>query len=109
MVNKLNPSFPLPSPFNLDSFRGVSDFLTTLLQSLQGLEREQTLVINGLIDEQTAPMKPVGLKSYVKTALPAASLYTGAMIFVTNDVGGSTPAFSDGTNWRRVADRAVIS
>jgi hypothetical protein len=31
------------------------------------------------------------------------------MIFVSNEAGGGTLAFSDGTNWRRVADRAVIS
>ena len=33
----------------------------------------------------------------------------GAMIFVTDEVGGAVPAFSDGTDWRRVTDRAVIS
>lgn len=30
-------------------------------------------------------------------------------IFVTDETGGATPAFSDGTNWRRVSDLAVIS
>ena len=52
---------------------------------------------------------PVILKSYAKASLPAAASYTGAMIYVTDDVGGATPAFSDGTNWRRTADRNVIS
>lgn len=47
------------------------------------------------------------LPKYVKAALPAQSV--GGMIYVTDDVGGATPAFSDGTNWRRVADRAIIS
>lgn len=109
MANKLNPSFPMPAPFNLTDFGNISDYLTFLLQSLQGLEREQTLVINAIIDEVKTPMGPTGLKSYLKTALPSAALYANAMIFVSNDVGGSTPAFSDGTNWRRVADRAIIS
>lgn len=48
------------------------------------------------------------LPSYVKTALPAVSP-AGRMIYVTNDVGGAVPAFSDGVNWRRVTDRAVIA
>lgn len=48
------------------------------------------------------------LPSYVKTALPAPAP-AGRMIFVTNDVGGAVPAFSDGTNWLRVTDRAIIS
>lgn len=48
------------------------------------------------------------LESYSKSALPTTSL-TGGMIFVTDDVGGSIVAFSDGTNWRRMTDRAIIS
>ena len=52
---------------------------------------------------------PVLLPSYLKTALPSAASNTGAMIYVTDDVGGAVPAFSDGTNWRRVTDRNVIS
>ena len=34
---------------------------------------------------------------------------SSALIFVTNETGGSVPAFSDGTNWRRVTDRAIVS
>jgi hypothetical protein len=49
------------------------------------------------------------LKSYVKTDLPDPVPVPGMMIFVSNDVGGSTPAFSDGTSWRRTSDRAVIA
>ncbi len=52
---------------------------------------------------------PVALASFVKTDLPDATRWTGSWIFVTDDVGGSIPAFSDGTNWRRATDRAVIS
>jgi len=31
------------------------------------------------------------------------------VIYVSNETGGATLAFSDGTNWRRVQDRAVVS
>lgn len=47
------------------------------------------------------------LPRFAKAALPPATL--SAMIYVTDDVGGAVPAFGDGTNWRRVTDRAVIS
>lgn len=38
------------------------------------------------------------------TANPA-----GQFVFCSNESGGSVPAFSDGTNWRRVTDRAIVS
>jgi hypothetical protein len=31
------------------------------------------------------------------------------MIYVIDESGGAVPAFSDGTAWRRVTDRAVVS
>jgi hypothetical protein len=36
-------------------------------------------------------------------------MWTGAHVFVTDDVDGGVEAFSDGVNWRRVTDRAIIS
>lgn len=53
---------------------------------------------------------PIRVKSYVKTATPSASASgAGAVIFVSNETGGAVLAFSDGTVWRRVTDRAAIS
>lgn len=49
----------------------------------------------------------VQLKSYTTSTLPPASV-AGGMIYVTDAVGGSVPAFSDGSDWRRVTDRVVI-
>lgn len=53
--------------------------------------------------------QPLPLKSYTVAGVPDASLYTGHIIYVSNETGGATLAFSDGTDWRRVQDRAVIS
>ena len=50
----------------------------------------------------------VQLTSYTVATLPEASI-AGGMIFVTDETGGSIPAFSDGNNWRRATDRAVVS
>lgn len=53
---------------------------------------------------------PVKVKSYVKTALPpAAATGPGALVYVSNEAGGAVIAFSDGSAWRRVTDRAVVS
>jgi hypothetical protein len=49
-----------------------------------------------------------GLDSYTLATLPAAS-GTKRMIYVSDETGGATPAFNDGTNWRRVTDRAIVS
>jgi hypothetical protein len=41
--------------------------------------------------------------------MAAAKAKAGAEAFCTNETGGAVPVFSDGTNWRRVTDRAIIS
>ena len=51
---------------------------------------------------------PVQMPSYSVAGAPSASP-AGQMVYITNETGGATIAFSDGTNWRRVSDRAVIS
>ena len=53
---------------------------------------------------------PARLPSYTTSTLPSASgAGAGSMVFVTDEAGGAVPAFSDGTDWRRVTDRAVVS
>lgn len=47
--------------------------------------------------------------SYTVLTLPSAATYTAGIIYVSNETGGATLAFSDGTNWRRVQDRNVVS
>ena len=62
-----------------------------------------TLVTSGLIypDQFVLP-------SYTVSTLPAATP-AGQMVYVTNESGGAVPAFADGTNWRRVTDRAIVT
>ena len=52
---------------------------------------------------------PIPLMSYAVAELPDATLWLGAVVYVSNETGGAVVAFSDGTNWRRVTDRAVCS
>lgn len=58
--------------------------------------------------EVLADLYDIQMPSYTVAGVPSAAI-AGKMIYVTNEVGGAVPAFSDGTNWRRVTDRAIIS
>ena len=49
-------------------------------------------------------------KSYTVANVPSASAEgKGAIIYVDDESGGPTMAFSDGANWRRCTDGAVVS
>lgn len=50
----------------------------------------------------------VTLQRVEKAKLGTPSLCRGQFVIVTDDVGGETPAWCDGTAWRRVTDRAEI-
>ncbi|MFN7164880.1 MAG: DUF2793 domain-containing protein [Hyphomonas sp.] len=53
---------------------------------------------------------PVRVASVAKASLPsAATTGAGALLHVPDEAGGAVLAFSDGTDWRRVTDRAVVS
>lgn len=52
---------------------------------------------------------PVRVAGYTVSALPPANAGAGQIIYVSNEAGGAVLAFSDGTNWRRVTDRVIVS
>jgi hypothetical protein len=80
-----------------------SDNLGLVTDSVTAENDLGTIVTSGLIypDQFVLP-------SFTTTTLPSASV-VGAMIYVTNETGGAVPAFADGTNWRRVTDRAIVT
>ena len=47
--------------------------------------------------------------AYTVATVPDATTRTGVTINVSDERGVADTAFSDGTNWRRVTDRAIIS
>jgi hypothetical protein len=52
----------------------------------------------------------VKVGSCAKALLPSATLSgAGAVIYVSDEAGGAVLAFSDGENWRRATDRAVVA
>lgn len=48
------------------------------------------------------------LPVYTVATVPAATT-AGGQIYVSDEAGGAVTAFSDGTNWRRSTDRAIVS
>lgn len=47
--------------------------------------------------------------SYTVATVPDATESEQDMIYVSDESGGATLAFSDGVTWRRVQDRVIIS
>ena len=52
---------------------------------------------------------PLRLAAFAVAAVPPAAAWPRGLVFVPDEAGGPTLAFSDGTDWRRVQDGAVIS
>ena len=57
---------------------------------------------------------PLMIRGYTVATAPDPTEWSdatnySAMIFVSDETGGATLAFTDGTNWRRVQDRTIIS
>lgn len=59
------------------------------------------------IERAFAPVER--MPEYVVAEVPDPARHPREWIYVSNEAGGATPAFSDGTNWRRTSDRAIIS
>lgn len=60
-------------------------------------------------DGKDAMEAPLVLETYTVATVPTASSWTQGLIYVSDETGGATVAFSDGTNWRRVQDRVIVS
>jgi len=69
-----------------------------------------TALVEAMImtDASISCFVPLRLQNIAKASLPAAAA-AGNMAYVTDEAGGAVPAFSDGTNWRRVTDRAIVT
>lgn len=69
--------------------------------------RKATGLINGLIGRVEALEAAPSAPSHEVASLPAP--VAGRFIYVPDESGGPTLAFSDGADWRRVSDGAVVS
>lgn len=111
MANKVNPSPSISKPFSITDIRGVINYLITLARDVVTELGQHAVLINiAIVNDGSQYMTaPFGLREYLVAALPNATLWEGGLIYVSNETGGAVIAFSDGTNWRRVTDRVVVS
>ena len=81
------------------TFKALDTYLTALHNRLLTVLSDHSALLDG----------PMTLGTYTVSTLPSASVLSPALIYVSDEAGGAIPAFSDGSNWRRVSDRAVVS
>lgn len=113
MTGSLGQIFVLPRPPRAAVIEAVTRYLNTLVSVLSSeLNRMREAIDGRLSLEGSFRMAaPVRLKSSTVANLsdfPAAD-WTASVLYVSDETGGATLAFSDGTNWRRAQDRAIVS
>ena len=64
---------------------------------------------SGLFAADAIPLHSVYVAELTGTNMKFKPSPAGRMVYCVNETGGAVPAFSDGTVWRRVTDRAVVS
>jgi len=80
----------------------VRDTIATFIQNGFG--------INWTHDDAGDTLTPdITMPTYTVATVPDAVANVRRWIYVSNEAGGATPAFSDGAAWRRVSDLAVVS
>lgn len=105
MANKVPENPVLPVPGTQSALGYLTVFYRSLLDVLRTIVRRvnAAYVADGT-ETATGPIIPA---SYTVTTLPDVT--TKGIIFVSDETGGPTIAYSDGTDWRRVSDGSVVS
>ena len=85
---------------NLIAENGLATWARSLIQVLQPW-------MSDIEDTKFTQGQTARVASFVVASLPTGR--AGGIIFVSNETGGAVLAFSDGTDWRRVTDRAVVA
>jgi len=100
VANKVQESVPFSKPLARTlSATDLSGLIKQLNQTFNEFGRRLN---NVLITDGSE-----GLESYTVATLPTS--IAGALIYVSDETGGATIAFGDGTDWRRVQDRVIVS
>jgi hypothetical protein len=95
LVVNQGTSFSSQGNFDPTSLEDALDYVTMLVQQVLNLVRNQSIAIK----------MPV----YTVATLPSVTSSAPGIIYVNDAAGGGIPCFSDGTNWRRVDNREVVS
>ena len=81
----------------------ITDDLGLITETLSSQADLGEIVISGVFYPNQLVLPSVTVSTLPSATIPAQ------MIYVSNESGGAVPAFSDGTNWRRVTDRAIVT
>jgi hypothetical protein len=88
-------SYDTQGNFSPTTLEDALDYLTMLVQQVN-----QWLVGSSNV---------VRLPTFTVATVPSALTAAPALIYVRDASGGGIPCFSDGTNWRRVDTRGIVS
>ena len=111
MTKKVNPSPTLTTPVLLQDLNSIRLWASTITQNAHKELKDHATRLNLAlerdgIDRMEAPLP---LQLVLTAALPAAADWEGGIVFVTDDVDGPQPFFSDGTTWYRFYDLLDLS
>jgi hypothetical protein len=109
VLRKVRVETSIAKPPVTGSLGAVTAYLGALHRTLFQALIRVCEAVNALVNQGNAPTQPVNLSRFTVATLPDETEWVGGVIAVTNEAGGFTVAFSDGTNWRRVQDRAIVS
>lgn len=111
MANKVNPTPIIPRPGHAPEVNALLRYDVDMANAVFSELYDHATRLNQVVTQDgTAPMtNPLPFARFAVAQLPPAAAWEGATIYVTDEAGGKVLAFSDGTNWRRVTDRAIVS
>jgi len=95
----------LPHGYPVLTIKRGQELYTTLEALLRDLITLRDLIYDAVNHNADNTVLP----SYTVATLPSAVNNARRLVYVSDEAGGPVPAFSDGTNWRRVTDRAIVS
>lgn len=88
----------------------ISDAFETVLNKDDATDNAMNVDLdmngNDILNVNSLTMQ---LTSYTVATLPNVATFVRTLIWVSDETGGATPAFSDGTNWRRIYDYTIVS
>lgn len=68
-----------------------------------------TTQFQSLLESIELAINNLSAPSFTVATVPDATISEARMIYVSDESGGATIAFSDGVSWRRCQDRNIIS
>jgi hypothetical protein len=109
------PATPaLAKPQQITSKGGLEAYTTSLYRDLFNMFIRIASRLNAVLPKDgsepfTGPPQLETSTVAELTSLWPAATHPRGLLYCSNETGGATIVFSDGTNWRRVQDRAIAS